>query len=179
MSDLDNNDIAVYKKKRLPTWLKAILIKAWFAGAVYFFIGWGLFINTTDQLDITLAIGLVLGIITDVVVNRIFRGMERGRLEYHRFMMFPKKKITSFFLNVLYAIILAFIVAYTYNIINYAAIKLNNLPETSIVLGAEPILFGVFYTAYDLLFLQIKKAVVRTRSKDGENKENKTKEKDE
>ena len=154
---MDNKELVVKNKKKLPAWLKVIIIKFWFAGAVYFFVGWGLFLNTIDQLDLTLAIGLVLGAITDLMVNRIFRSMEQGGNEYSIYMMFPKKNFANFLFNVLYGIILAFAVAYTYHFINVAAIHIKRLPETSVVLGAEPILFGVFCMAYDMLFLLIKR----------------------
>ncbi|MEX1377482.1 MAG: hypothetical protein AB1Z23_08395 [Eubacteriales bacterium] len=154
---MENKEFVVKKKRKLPTWLKAVLIKFWFAGAVYFFVGWGLFLNTTDQLDLALVIGLVLGTITDLMVNRIFHGMEHVGNEYSIFMMFPKKNFASFLLNVLYGIILSFIVAYTYHFINAAIIQIKYLPETSVVLGAEPILFGVFCMSYDMLFLLVKR----------------------
>ncbi len=173
MSNSENSEAFIPKKRKIPVWLRAVLIKAWFAGAVYFFIGWGLFINTTDQLDITLALGLVLGIITDVVVNNIFRGMKRKNIDYYKYMMFPRKKIASFFLNIIYAIILSFLIAYTYNFINYAAIKINSLPENSIVLGAEPILFGIFCVAYDMLFLAVKRLIMNGL-KNRDNKDDKT-----
>ena len=154
----------VRKKRKWPAWLKAALIKFWFAGAVYFFIGWGLFIHTADQLDLTLVLGLVLGIVTDLIVNKIFTGMERGKGEYHPYMMVPQRKYWGFLLNIAYAIALCACVAYTYHIINVAAIRLYDLPETSVALGAEPILFGVFCMAYDMLFLKIKKYIVKRKT---------------
>ena len=147
---MDSKETITYKKKKLPLWLKAVLIKAWFAGAVFFFMGMGLFINSADQLDITLAIGLVLGIITDVMVNRIFVRMEHGKEEYHPYMMFPQKSVLNFFLNVVYGIILSFLIAYTYNLLNIILIGIKGLPETAIVMGAEPVTFGLIFLAYDI-----------------------------
>jgi hypothetical protein len=83
--------------------------------------------------------------------------------------MFPKKSILSFFLNVLYAVVLSFLIAYTYNFINYAIIQIRNLPPNSIVLGAEPILFGIFCLAYDMLFLGVKRLIFCNRKKDDIN----------
>ena len=157
---MQENNAAQIKKKKLPIWVKAMAIKAWFAGAVYFFIGIGLFINSSDQLDITLAIGLVLGIVLDVAENRAFRWMERGRKEYHPYMMFPKRAIYNFFLNILYGIVLAFMVAYTYNFINIMLINLRGLPDTAIVFGADPVMFGIMCMAYDMIFIQAKKGVL-------------------
>lgn len=163
-------EAVIKKKKKLPPWVKAVLVKLWVAGAVYFFIGWGLFLNTTDQLDLTLLLGLALGAVTDLMVNRIFFSMERGKGEYHSFMMFPQRKYAGFLLNILYGIVLCFFVAYTYHIINVAAIHIYHLPETSVVLGAEPLLFGVFCMTYDMLFLQIKKIFINRKAmKENEN----------
>lgn len=159
-----DQDSVVKQKRKLPPWLKAVLLKFWFAGAVFFFIGWGLFINTVDQLDLTLILGLVLGIVTDLLTNRILRGMEQGKGQYKPFMMFPKKHYLSFVWNILYGILLCVLVVYTYQIINVAAIRIYHLPETKVTLGAEPILFGVFCTGYDMLLLQIKKVFAKRRA---------------
>jgi hypothetical protein len=42
----------------MKPWLKASLIKFWFYGAVYFFVGWGLFLASGDQLDLIVVLGL-------------------------------------------------------------------------------------------------------------------------
>ena len=159
----------VRKKRKLPLWFKAVFIKFWFAGAVFFFVGWGLFINTTDQLDLTLVLGLALGMVTGLMINKILLGMERGKGECHSFIMFPQKKYWSFLLNIMYGIVLCVFVVYTYHIINVVAINVWHLPDTSVVLGAEPIMFGVFCLAYDMLFLQIKK-LLRKAIMENENK---------
>jgi hypothetical protein len=161
---LNNNTVVVKKKRRLPAWLKAILIKAWFAGAVFFFVGWGLFISTTDQLDLTLILGIVYGAVTDLMVNRIFFQMGREKGEYLPFVMISKNKYLGFLFNILYGIVLCSLVVYTYGFINIAAISIFKLPETKIVLGAEPILFGLLCMGYDMLFLQIKKLIKKKRT---------------
>lgn len=165
---MNGNIAAVKKRRKIPVWLKAILLKIWFAGAVFFFAGWGLFISTSDQLDLMLVLGVVLGAVTDLMINRIFFFMEREKGEYLSFMMVPQKKYLGFILNVLYGILLCAFVVYTYQGINVAAIGIFKLNENTVVLGAEPILFGVFCMAYDMLFLQIKKLIVRKRIKENE-----------
>ena len=44
---------------------------------------------------------------------------------------------------------------FLYNLINYGLIGAAENAE-SVPLSVEPVLFGVFYTAFDLLFLQMK-----------------------
>lgn len=143
-----------------------MLIKTWFAGAIFFFVGFGLFITTTDQLDLILVMGVLLGAVTDLMVNKIFFTMEREKGEYLPYIMVPQKKYLGFIFNILYGILLIAFVIYTYNFINIAAISIFKLPETRIVLGGEPVLFGVFCMAYDMLFLQIKKLFVKKRRTD-------------
>ena len=63
----------VDKFSRIPVWIKALFIKFWFAGAVCYFIMFGLKIN--DRLDQLVLTGAVLGLIVDVLVNPLFRYM--------------------------------------------------------------------------------------------------------
>ena len=87
---------------RVPSWLKALFVKFWFAGAVCYFILWGLGIS--DTLDSVVLTGAVMGIIVDVLVNPLFRYMETDKREYNAYMMFPFpfKAFWTFFTNILY-----------------------------------------------------------------------------
>lgn len=152
--------------RRLPMKLKALFLKFWAAGAVFYFVGWGSFVATTDQLDLTVLIGLVMGIATDLVFNNILKMMERQPGESDKYIMFGGRKFISIFQNVLYAIVLSFLVAYTYHFINLGLINLMDLPKTSVPLGAEPILFGVFYLCYELLFLWLRHVIRARKNKE-------------
>ena len=90
---------------RVPTWLKALFVKFWFAGAVCYFIMWGLHI--TDSLDRAVLVGFVLGVIVELFVNPIFRFMESDRKEFNPYMMFPFpfKAYWTFFTNIIYYIL--------------------------------------------------------------------------
>lgn len=157
---------AVKKSKKWPAAVKALLIKAWFAGAVYFFVGWGLFINSLDQLDLTLALGLVLGAVTDLMINRILvTFMDNGGDTYKKYIMFYSKKFYFFWVNILYGVLLSFLIAYTYHAINLIAVRLNDLAENAVVLGAEPILYGIFFTAYDALLVAVKNTIKKRMNK--------------
>ena len=156
----------VKKSKKWPAAVKALLIKAWFAGAVYFFVGWGLFINSLDQLDLTLALGLVLGAVTDLMINRILvTFMDNGGDTYKKYIMFYSKKFYFFWVNILYGVLLSFLIAYTYHAINLIAVRLNDLAENAVVLGAEPILYGIFFTAYDALLVAVKNTIKKRMNK--------------
>ena len=146
-------------KIKMADWVKAILIKGWFAGAVCFFVFWGLSMYITASLDILFIFGMALGIVTDLMTNNILRFIAKTEGALDRWMMFPKKRYISLFLNIIYAVILLFCVMFLYNLINYGLIGAAENAE-SVPLSVEPVLFGVFYTAFDLLFLQMKQLCI-------------------
>lgn len=142
-------------KLKLADWVKALLIKAWFAGAVCFFFIWGLGYYLQDQLDQIVVVGLALGVVTDLMTNNVFRFLEKTPGANARWMMFPKKGYISFPLNILYAFLIIFCVVMTYNAINVGILAMTGAQDT-VPLGVEPILFGVFATAWDCLFIKMK-----------------------
>ena len=143
-------------KLKIADWLKAVLIKAWFGGVVCYFVVWGLGIYVHDQLDLLLIAGIALGFVTDLITNNIFRFIAKPSGANDRWMMFPKKNYIFLPLNVLYALLLVFCVVTTYNAVNAAIIGVTGAKE-SLPLGVEPILFGTFTMAWDMLFLGFKR----------------------
>ena len=158
----------------LPMWLKAVVLKAWFAGAVCFFIFWGLGLYLQNMLDMLLVFGIALGMVTDLLVNSIFRFAARVSGENDGWMMFPKRGMAAFFLNLLYAFILLICVYSLYQGINTVLTSISGQPD-SVPLGVEPILFGLFYMGFDLLFVGMKHMALRiihdARASVGERKE--------
>ena len=151
-------ELRKYRSKsglHLPGWLKAVLLKAWFAGAACFFIFWGLGLYLTNLGDMLLVFGLALGLVTDLLVNNILRFAAVTPGENDGWMMFPKKGMGSFFLNILYGFFLLFCVYTLYQLINSALVSLTGRSDT-VPLGVEPILFGLFYTGFDLVFIGLK-----------------------
>lgn len=146
-------------KMKVADWVKMLFIKGWFAGAVCYFFFWGLggFIpNLLDQLFIT---GLALGVVTDLLTNPVLRFFEKTKGENARWMMVTRKTYSGLFLNILYAYVVLFLVFTLYNVVNIAAIRLLGLPGDQVVLGVEPVLFGVFYLGFDLLLIKAKHMV--------------------
>ena len=136
----------------IPYWVKALFIKFWFAGAVCYFVMMGLGIDVKSTLDMTVLVGIVLGIITDMFVNPIFRYMESDRREYNDFMMFPFpfRQFWTFFTNMIYYILVSFVVCELYYVINLVTF-----------VGVEPLLFGLFTLVVDMAFIGIKDGIVR------------------
>ncbi len=149
----------VDKLSRVPTWLKALFVKFWFAGAVCYFIMFG--IQFADALDTVIITGVVMGIVVDVLVNPIFRYMESDRKEYNAYMMFPFpfKKFWTFFTNIIYYVVVLISVYYCYEGLNLL-IGLIKGTTNKIHVGVEPLLFGVFTTIADMAFIGIKDLIV-------------------
>ena len=144
-------------KFKLKDWAKAILIKIGFAGSVCFFIFWGLSGYLADRLDLMVVFGIALGVITDVITNNILRYYAKTQGGNDAWMMFPKRRYITFVLNILYAFVLLLCVDFVYHLLNLALLAVGS----SATLGVGPILFGVLYTGFDLLFIQMKQLLLR------------------
>ena len=149
-------------KLQVADWVKLLFIKAWFAGAVCFFFLWGLGGYMADQLDTLFVTGFALGTVTDLLTNPMLRFFERTPGDHSRWMMFPKKGFATLPLNIVYGYVILGLVVAVYTAINAAAAQITGDPE-KIVLGVEPVLFGVFCLGVDLLLLQLKHLLVRAR----------------
>lgn len=147
-------------KLKLADWVKLLLIKAWFAGAVCFFFLWGLGGMLGSELDTLFVTGLALGVVTDLLTNPILRFFEKTPGENARWMMVSRKGFSSLFLNVGYSYVLLALVYLLYNGINLAASRIAGVPDM-VFLGVEPVLFGVFCLGFDLLLIQVKHGLGR------------------
>lgn len=145
---------------KIPNWILAVFVKFWFAGAVCFFILWGLggYIGNMENMVIVLAI--VHGMVTDLLVNNVFRFFETYKGQNSRWMMFPKKAYWTFLANIPYAGLVLWCVIWTYNLINVVANSISGT-EGIIHLGVEPILYGLFYLLFDTIFIGIKHLFVK------------------
>lgn len=156
--EVSKEELEKYRSKsglHLPRWLKVVLLKAWFAGAACFFIFWGLGIYLTNLLDMMLVFGISLGLVTDLLVNNVLRFLATVPGENDSWMMFPQKGMIAFFLNILYAFVLLFCVYAFYQVINTVIVSVTGRTDT-VPLGVEPVLFGLFYMGFDLLFVGMK-----------------------
>ena len=136
---------------RIPTWIKAIVIKFWFSGAVCYFVMMGI-MPRTGYLDQAVLTGLAMGVVVDVLVNPLFRFLETDRREYNAYMMFPFpfKAYWTFFANICYYILVAYLIAVSY----------TYLVMAKVIAGVEPLLFGLIAVAIDMVFIGIKDGIV-------------------
>ena len=154
-----------YRSKKglpIPDDIKILLIKVWFPGAVCFFILWGLGLYIGSMLDMLFVLGVVLGMVTDLLTNNVLRFIEKQAGDNRRWIMVNVKGVLGSILNVLYAMVIVVCVYLLYNLINYGISLVTGTVDV-VALGVEPILFGVFCTVFDLLFLYIKSLLMRLR----------------
>lgn len=145
---------------KIPEPIKALFIKFWFNGAVCFFIFWGLGLYIWDALDMAVVMAVVLGMVNDLLVNNTFHFFAVTPGSNNKWMMFPQKKFWTFFANIVYSFLVLLIVIWLYNAINIAGNMISGT-EGQIYLGVEPILFGIFYVAVDMLFVSMKNLAIR------------------
>lgn len=135
--------------------VKVLLLKIWFAGAVCYFILWGLGMYIYSLIDMLFILGVVLGMVTDLLTNNVIRFIEKNPGENDKWLMFPKKGMTSFFLNMVYAMAVILCVYGLYGFLNRIAVAIIGNADT-VPLGVEPVLFGVFCMGFDVLFVGLK-----------------------
>lgn len=146
-------------KFHIPSWLKILFVKFWFSGAICYFFLWGMGLYLAG-LDLMVVLAIALGVSTDLMVNHLLHSFEPEKGEYDKWMMIPFRKFWTIFLNVIYAGVLLYCVIQIYAVINTILVGDVNEAET-VALGVEPLLFGIFYMAVDMLFVTIKNTLVK------------------
>lgn len=144
----------------LPEMLKVILIKVWFYGAVCYFAFLGLGMYVADQLDMFFIAAVLMGMVTDLLINRCLRFTERIPGSSGRYLMVTRRGATGFFLNLLYAFALLFLVVTMYGAVNALLLLLGG-GEPAALLGVEPVLFGIFAAAADSALIACKCMLIR------------------
>lgn len=146
----------------IPSWVKILFIKFWFAGSICYFFLWGLGIYLKD-LDLMVALAIGLGVANDLLVNHLLKTFEPEPRAYDKWMMVTVRKFWSIFINVIYAGVLLYFVIQTYTVINTVmGVDVNATDDTAAaMLGVEPILFGLFYMGWDLLCITVKNTFVK------------------
>ncbi len=156
--EFSEEELKKYRSKggiKLSNTVKVLLLKAWFAGAVCYFILWGLGMYIYSLVDMLFIMGIVLGMATDLLTNNVIRFIETTPGENDKWLMFPKKGMVSFFLNLVYALVLVICVYALYSGINLLLVRIIGNAET-VPLGVEPVLYGVFCMGFDMLFVGCK-----------------------
>lgn len=163
--EVSEEELRAYRsgpKLKLADWVKLVFVKFWFAGAVCFFIVWGLGSFFADELDQLFVTGIVLGMVTDLLTNNVLRFFEKTPGENRQWIMVNRRGTPGLLLNILYGFVVLALVWGLYNAINLIAAGLTGQADR-VVLGVEPILFGLFSMGFDLLLLWVKGAIQKLR----------------
>lgn len=156
--DVSQEELDKYRTKKwaIPETVKILFIKAWFAGAVCFFIMWGLGLYLGATLDMLFVTGAALGFVTDLLTNNVVRFLEKTPGGNDRWLLVTKKGMVGLGLNLLGAYAVLVCVYFTYTVINYTIVSLTGAVDT-VPLGVEPVLFGLLCMGYEMLFVGIKR----------------------
>ena len=144
------------KKLAIPDWVKIVLIKTWFAGAVCFFFLWGLGNYISAMLDMLFVVGAAMGMVMDLLTNNVIRFIEKTPGANDKWLLCTKRGMVGFGLNILGAFAIFLCVYFTYNVINYVIVSITGATGT-VPLGVEPVLFGLLCMGYEMLFIGIKR----------------------
>lgn len=159
VSDAEIRKYTSKGKFHIPTWLKIVFVKFWFSGAICYFFLWGLGLYL-DRLDLMFVLAIGLGVSMDLMVNHVLHYFEPQKGAYDKWMMVTSRKWWSFFLNILYAGLLLFCVIQAYYVVNTILVGDVSTAE-SVAIGVEPILFGLFFMGFDMLFITIKNTLIK------------------
>ncbi len=146
------------KKKGIPDWLKVCFIKFWFAGAVWFFMAMGL--GLSHPLDQIVIVGVVLGMVTDLLTNNMLRFTAPADGAHDKWMMFSTKRYATFFLNIPYAMLLIFLALLIYAGVDLVVNLIAGTQGVKYLMG-EPVTFGLFTMLCDLALVGLKNRFVQ------------------
>ncbi len=144
---------------RFPEWLKVIFIKFWFYGAVCFFVFMGLGMLVPNQIDMLFIAAIIMGMVTDLLINHFLRFVEKLPGGSARYMMVTRRGAVGFGMNLMYGFVLIFLVVTVYNAINSAIFAITGGDPNTRLLSVEPIFFGIFTTAADMLCVTIRNTI--------------------
>ncbi len=106
-------EIASYQKtsffQKIPYWVKAIFLKYWFYGALFFFVAMGLSLKGEN---LAVAGGLVGGLVFDFMYGNLLLLMETEPDQHDNFIIYKSKKIYSVIFNILFELAVFFGTAY-------------------------------------------------------------------
>ena len=142
-------------KRKFPQWLKVLGIKTWFYGAMCFFVFWGLGMYLADQWDLYFVAGIVLGMVTDLLINHFLRFTEQLPGGSKKWILVTRRGTAGFFMNLLYGFLLMFLIVTAYNMINTCIVAIFG-SDGAPLLHVEPLGFGLIAMGADMLCVTIR-----------------------
>lgn len=150
------------KKKFFTDDVLARIFRWWAASAMYFFVGWGTGVGyQSTVIDFVFFLGVAIAVFEMFVVNPVVNSMFNLKNPIKFSDKAIMKKVLYRLKYIARTIIIVIFVVITYDIINFSAIILFNLPEETVMLAGEPILFGIFYMIYYTLIIGLGLSIKR------------------
>ena len=173
-------ELGKYRSRKyfhIPDAVKILFINAWFGGVVCYFILWGLGVYLPNTIDMLFVLGVVLGMVTDLLTNNILRFIETVPGENDKWLLVTHKGMIGFGLNLLMSMVIVICVFFLYYFINRFVVSITSDPN-NLFLGVEPVLYGLFCMGFDMLFIGVKRlckaiwrdAVAAARGESGKGK---------
>ena len=144
-------------KIRLKDWVKVVLIKWWFGGAVCFFFYWGLGMMVPNMENLLLILGVGLGMVTNLLTNNVLRFWAKVPGGNDRWMMVTRRGAVGLLLDVFYGFLILGCVVVSYQLVNRGLIAITGASGDSVPLGVEPIGFGLLAMGWDFLFIGMRR----------------------
>ena len=157
-------EIKEYQKpnffSKIPYGVKAELIKYWFYGALFFFIGMGM---SVQGEMLALLGGLIGGVVFDFMYGNILLIIETEKGQHDDYIIYKSKKIYSLVFNILFEFAVFFATAYICIAI------VSTYDERDIWLFQEPLSQALVALLVDgvllLIKFVIKKIVIKCKDK--------------
>lgn len=150
-------ELKKYRKKKfhIPMLAKVLFFKAWFSGAVCYFVlmGLGMYLH---GLDMYFVLVLVMGMVTDLLTNNVIRFIEELPGENDKYLLVTKKGMVGLGLNLLFSTVVTVLVVMLYEYINIFFAGITGQTD-KVFLPVEPILFGAACMGLDMLLIGIKR----------------------
>ena len=153
--------------QKIPYPVRALLIKYWFFGLVYFLFEMGIgaipyfrndssvSILAVNSIILMLITGLGLGVFNDLLLYNILDLIEDVPGEKRPYVLFKSKKIYSLFINSIYGVIVGFLSLYICGLIAKAI-----SPTSETYFFREPLTCALIMFIVDYIFLSIKNLIV-------------------
>ncbi|GAU75741.1 hypothetical protein [Fusibacter sp. 3D3] len=138
----------------IPIPIQVGVSKWWCYAATYYFIGFGMPMLMHSVIDSIFVLGLVLGLVQTFVVNFVVKGICGKEEVFNKYLAIRMTSPFRIVVQVLYSWVLIVLIAMTYQIFNTVLSSMYGYEEGVVVLGVEPVLFGILLLIYDTLFIK-------------------------
>ncbi len=152
---------AMDRLHKVPFWIKVVLLKFWFFGAINLFMIMGIMASDANEgywQWLAILSGAVCGAFYDLVINKLILLMESDKKEGHNFSMIISKKYYAMLINIIYFIV---VFIFVYLFINLIGDFFHKTLKWQYTPGQEPFSFSLIVLLIDGIFLLIKFAIVQ------------------